>query len=127
MLFLATVSTNHQLPHQHHTPPQLRNLPHHIRITDQPAIHPCRGILPIPACGIIGCFEDHLPPAVVNYHAELTNQVFICNRAEGVIQAVIQHFYPDKSAREQHFYQGIKANICIFNGLSVKYDRLALG
>lgn len=60
-------------------------------------------------------------------NAELTNQIFICNRAEGAVQAVIQHFYPDKSVREQHFYQDINANNYTFNNLSVKYNRLALG
>jgi hypothetical protein len=29
-----------------------------------------------------------LPPSVINYHAELTNQIACSNRAEGVVQVV---------------------------------------
>jgi hypothetical protein len=55
-----------------------------VAVADQPAIHPRRCILPIPACGIIGCFEDHLPPSVADYHAELTDQIGGCYQTEGI-------------------------------------------
>ncbi len=76
-------------PHQRHPTPHLHNLPHHIRITDHPAIHPCRCILSIPALCRVSGFEDQLPPAVVDYHAEHAHPFVIYYRAEGVVQAVV--------------------------------------
>ena len=60
-----------------------------VDVTDHPTINPRRSILPIPALGRVVGFEDHLPPAVVDYHAELTNQIACSNRPEGVVQAVV--------------------------------------
>jgi hypothetical protein len=67
------------LLNQRHPTPHLHNLPHHIRITDHPSIHPRRCILPIPSLNRVICFKDPLPPAVVDYHAELTNQIDCSN------------------------------------------------
>ncbi|KAF0201387.1 MAG: hypothetical protein FD170_2704 [Bacteroidetes bacterium] len=81
------------LPDQHHTPPHLHHLPHNIRITDHPAINPHRCILPIPILCGVGCFEDQLPPAVVDYHAELPGQIGGCYRSEDIVQAVVVDSY----------------------------------
>jgi len=82
-----------KLPHQRHPTPYLCNLSHHIRITDHPAIQPRRCILPIPALCGVGCFEDQLPPAVIDYHAELPDQIGGCYRSEDVVQAVVVDSY----------------------------------
>ncbi|MPL99067.1 hypothetical protein SDC9_45282 [bioreactor metagenome] len=77
------------LLNQRHPTPHLHNLPHHIRKTDHPAIHPRRCILPIPTLCRVGSFEDHLPPAIVDHHAEHTHSSVINYRTEGVVQAVV--------------------------------------
>ncbi len=62
----------------------LRNLFHHISITDHPAYNPCRCILSIPFLSRFGCFNNALSPIGV-YRAEYL-RLFLIPRIEVMVK-----------------------------------------
>lgn len=77
LLFIENRITDMVLLHYRHTPPQLHNLPHHIRITHHPIIHPGQLILPIPALYRITGFKEAFSPVLLKIGTAPTNQTLL--------------------------------------------------